>query len=792
MISQPHALIAAAAPMISLAAALPRHYITRPVINDSGVHLPSIDQQQTNAKYEQFLASRHNTDSIETGQCTTHGEFTYYSERPLPGAEAESILIEECDPSNPNQTRFTYVANKSIKGKMSPTSILIGCTSISPTAFAPRQDGAFARVGAGGYTNFIKRGLAQPTGMSTLAARKPIAVKKGPKRSVEEGEELLVRRWESRSDIDGFSDGYHTCRSAPSSACRLVMKKQACPELEQVFKKTQESVQLDKRFACTPDGVKGIKCPKEPIGGPFTFPKQPILIKREVQGEAKAMKKLASSRTTEQEHNDFMRRWLQGDEHPRSFQARSEEPLQKRSVGLEDAYRFRQMARDEAFRGDYDLHGLRDHDDNRSHHPHEDHDTCSDFSDRNDPRCRLMNRYAGLQQKRDLNVKQGEVLEGQMAKRYVDYDSYSDCTDLSDQYRAECKGARAQGIRYVKRSQDAGLNKRSAGVDDKAAADEMQKTWHGSDRDSVQSFDSHNSRSSRGRFRQRDVVDPADQAMVKRSNGVEGGEDQLDKRSRYSGNSRHSGRSRSSYNRRRALQDDVDDAMEKRSHHSRGSWGSRNRWHRRDVTEADDALEKRSHHGRGRRSRSWDRRDVTAEGDELVEKRSHYSGQSRGSRNSRHRRDLFKEDEDVLEKRSNRSGRSRGSRRSWHRRDVAKEGEDALEKRSNHSARSQSTHNRYRSQSRSSRNRYRREVKVEVDVLGKRDALAPRDLADDFDDGMTVRSVLSEHGDIFERGQDSYTEVLGKRQESFKDETMSKRLVIGRDADEAPKKRDCK
>ena len=242
MNSHSHALIAVAAPLVSLAAALPQHYVSRPITNDASlpkqvnVNLASL--HETDDKGKSINATTvSNEPTADAGQCATHGEFTYYSERALPGADLEPILIEECDISNPDQVKLAYIDNRNVHGKLSPTSILIGCTNPLLKSFAARQDGAFNKIAPGVYTNFVRRTLAQPTGMRTTLAKKPTAMKKMPiKRSEQKVEEILVKRWESRSDIDQYSDGYHTCHSASSSACRLIMTKQVCPDLEKALK----------------------------------------------------------------------------------------------------------------------------------------------------------------------------------------------------------------------------------------------------------------------------------------------------------------------------------------------------------------------------------------------------------------------------------------------------------------------------------------------------------------------------------------------------------------------------
>lgn len=813
-----HALVAVSAPLISLAAALPQHYVSRSITNDAGlpkevnVNLASLQETGEN-KLKNVTTSSPETAAADAGQCATHGDFTYYAERPLPGGELEPILIEECDPSNPNQVRLAYVDNKDVHGKLSPTSILIGCTNPSLKSFAARQNGAFNKIAPGVYTNFVKR--AVPTGMrTTLAAKKPMALKKvAPnKRSELEAKDILVKRWESRSDVDQYSDGYHTCRSASSSACRLLMTKRVCPDLEKALKAALPAVKpedatLNKRFACDPKGLKGVKCPAVPIGGPFQLPPSlergqgnPLDKRAHVEeGNAVPLRAMTSAKT--KEHNEFMRRWLQGDEHPRSFMARSQqvdgEALpQKRSMGLEDAHQYHQYARADLHRIDNDWHGARQYDDGgddllspRSHHYHgEDHDTCTDFSQRNDPRCQMKNRYAGLQQKRDLVQKRDvdtPVDEVQMAARYDRYDDVSECTDLSDANRVQCQLARARETRFTKRGEQVALEKRSDGNADRAVAGAMEKRWSG-DRHSVDGYGSRKSRSSKGIYHKREVGNTTDRSIVMRSAEEGSLEELLNKRSQYSLDSGRSYSSRGRYRyRQRAVDDAADqamvkrsideaageaDLMDKRSHHGRGYRGRSRSSHRRRALESEDGpdmLEKRSHHGsRGRsRSRSWHRRDVQPAGDgDVLEKRSHHG-----------------------------NGRRRSHSRDYHKRALETGNDATVEKRSDHSGRWGNRH--YRSYSHSngrSNSRSRREVKVEVDVLGKRDVLDARQLIDLYDDdGMTVRSALSEHGDIFERGQDSYTNLLGKRGLGSNQGALSKRLVVGREADVQPSKRDC-
>lgn len=225
---------AAAAPLIGLASALPRHYITRPVIVKDDLATDPEEEQITvklvSLKEPKDEKHTHPHEGASDSQCKTDGKFTYFSEQPLPGAENDSILIEECDPLNPNQIRLAYVANKSFKNKLSPTSILIGCTSTSPKSFTARNGGAFTKVAPGTYTNFVKRNFVPIKTLEGKAAADNSEQLTNVERDIN-----LARRWETRSDIDQYSDGYHTCRSAGSTACRLSIPKQVCPDLQRVL-----------------------------------------------------------------------------------------------------------------------------------------------------------------------------------------------------------------------------------------------------------------------------------------------------------------------------------------------------------------------------------------------------------------------------------------------------------------------------------------------------------------------------------------------------------------------------
>lgn len=237
MTTHSHALIAAAAPLIGLTSALPQHYVSRPVLVEdafrSSPEKEGITIKLVSLEEPKDEQGSSNYEGASVTECATDGKFTYFSEQPLPGAENDSILIEECDPSDPNQIRLAYVANRSFKNKLSPTSILIGCTGTSPKSFKARNGGAFAKITSSGtYTNFVKRNFAA---VNTIPIVKSAGDKRTQQLQVEDGNSRLARRWETRSDIDQYSDGYHTCQSAGSSACRLIVPKQVCPDLQKAL-----------------------------------------------------------------------------------------------------------------------------------------------------------------------------------------------------------------------------------------------------------------------------------------------------------------------------------------------------------------------------------------------------------------------------------------------------------------------------------------------------------------------------------------------------------------------------
>jgi hypothetical protein len=60
--------------------------------------------------------------------------------------------------------------------------------------------------------------------------------KRSPLQDMDVDEMKLQRRWESRSDIDQYSDGFVSCRSATTSHCRKGNTKDICLELEGALK----------------------------------------------------------------------------------------------------------------------------------------------------------------------------------------------------------------------------------------------------------------------------------------------------------------------------------------------------------------------------------------------------------------------------------------------------------------------------------------------------------------------------------------------------------------------------
>jgi hypothetical protein len=165
-------VVVSAAPLISLVNALPHSYV--PLNINTIPEASNGDQSSEEAKVITLEKKKEDgpkddgqgiakvtDDTADTlqleGQCVRDGDFTYYSNQQLigGGAEEKPILIEECDPFNPDQIRLAYVANKSYAGRLSPTSILIGCTTLQSDSFTSRYGGAFKKVSGGSYTNFV-------------------------------------------------------------------------------------------------------------------------------------------------------------------------------------------------------------------------------------------------------------------------------------------------------------------------------------------------------------------------------------------------------------------------------------------------------------------------------------------------------------------------------------------------------------------------------------------------------------------------------------------------------------
>jgi len=497
-------LVATVVPLLTLASALPHNYVPLQTNTASGIATGEVadrlnfvrvdgnDKNKDNSEKQVEessppLQSENKPAPGELVQCGTDNNFTFFSEQPLPSIDKESILIEECDPFNPDQIRLAYVANKSISTKTSsPTStILIGCTTVPSNSFNARHGGAFKKVSTGNYTNFIRR--ANPMG-STLVQRHPkVALIKRPaamKRSTLEGSDSkLDRRWESRSDVDQYSDGFHSCRSNTSSFCRIPNEKKVCLELRGALKanlpsKMKEEVsQESKRIICDNSTGQCVETISHVISNTPQNSLEPLTVVNKEDGvvapSAEPTIRLPNrtlsdfERLKDKEHDEFMRRWLQGEENPRSFLLRSEgqthnELIQRRAVDPNEE------------RGDAPMitRGYYDHD-----------DTCSDWSDQYKERCkgrwhprqRWSKRSTGdIIQRRAVGtaLDEKDVMMGR--RGYYDHDDT--CSDWSDQYKERCKG------RWHPRQQNRSVDgqrwkKRSTG-DQETAAENLEKRGH--------------------------------------------------------------------------------------------------------------------------------------------------------------------------------------------------------------------------------------------------------------------------------------------------------------------------
>ena len=511
--------------------------------------------------------------------CGQNAQYTFFAEQPLAVGEADSILIEECDPLHPHQIRLAYVANKKAGSTVSPTSILLGCArGHSPNPYLARQGGAFNRIAQGQYSNFVRR--SSIVGGSTLIGRHPR--KPTVKREMEDV--LMERRWETRSDIDQYSDGYHTCPSSESSMCYGMPKEDVCLELERALYAGRSPFPTlpVKRFnACTINHANGsIQCPEGVAGEPAKY-RPPFLdplmegkkievneksgltrrdanngrgagetaIKRSFSapyplndaavkrrslelGEARLVKRaaipdltvnekrqLAGQTIGLSEQNEFMRRWLEGDEHPRRFMLlQRDEALDKRTT----------IDKDVLMETRSGLASRNDGGEDMNKRFSDDHTSCNSRDAQFDTRCiGKMGQGGGAHN----FAKRGE---GEVAMEKRKFHPYSDCNSGSARFDTRCIGKREE--------------------------------------------------------------EPA--SLVERSL-AEDKDDQLEKRRYYGWRGRQGGGSNRSYNSRRDIDDDddlarrsfeVDDELEKRSHSSYShSHGRRyGRYYRRDLEDAND------------------------------------------------------------------------------------------------------------------------------------------------------------------------------------------------------------
>lgn len=522
--------------------------------------------------------------------CGQNAQYTFFAEQPLAVGEADSILIEECDPLHPHQIRLAYVANKRAGSTVSPTSILLGCArGHSPNLYLARQGGAFNRIAHGQYSNFVRR--SSVIGGSTLISRHPH--KPTMKREMEDV--VMERRWETRSDIDQYSDGYHTCPSSDSSICYGLPRESVCLELERALYAGRSPFPTlpVKRFnPCTinhangsiqcPEGVKGETAKYRPpfldplmegkkgknlgekIGASETagltrrdtkngrgagetaikrsfsapYPLDDAAVERRsseqrvtrlvkraalpdltVNEVEKEKRQLGGQMVRQSEQNEFMRRWLEGDEHPRRFMLlQRDEALNKRTTVREDV---------------------------------------------------LMETRSGLASRDDG----GE----DMKKRW--YDDGTSCNSRDAQFDTRCIGKKGQGVgaqNFAKREEgEVAMEKRRFHV----ASD-------------------CNSGSAQFDMRCKGKREEEPTSLVERSL-AEDKHDQLEKRRYHGWRGRQGGGSNRSYNSRRDIDDEdglarrsfeVDDELEKRSHssHSRSHRRRYGRYYRRDLQAAND------------------------------------------------------------------------------------------------------------------------------------------------------------------------------------------------------------
>lgn len=489
----------------------------------------------------------------------------------------------------------------------------------------------------------------------------------------------------------------------------------------------------------------------------------------------------------EEEHQEFMRRWLQGDEHPRSFQVRSEkaveeeEIIHKRAIAPKKSFKYNDLDARQERRNERDHshpHGD-ESDDNENDDDDDDQDdkfSC-DGSDQFNDHCR--NRALRDRNVQRLNEQdEPETLPKARSKDNSFKSDNDDCSDASDANKDYCKRLRGQGRLYAKQNKEASLQKRSLVAKREKEEGIVDKRDRYSDKYSVKSYQSRDSKNSRDSYR------PRRNRMQRRGATSIVSEDLLEKRGHYrskdmgsvdSFNSQKSRNSSRNY-RREAKGTGEEAAMVKRSNN--------------EESGKQISLERRSNHrGRGRSySPDNSRRGIQEDEADLVEKRSNHRGRGR-SYSPHSRRGVDDQVGDLLEKRSNHRGGRGRSYSPKSRRGLEEHDANMIEKRSSH----RGGWRGYRSHSRS-----RREVKDDVEVGILKRGLAPRDLVGLYDDVMTVRSALSEQGDIFERGQDSFNELLGKRE--VYNSTMAseeivkaptKMLVAHDEAAEKLSKRDC-
>ncbi|UZJ53002.1 hypothetical protein CBS101457_002322 [Exobasidium rhododendri] len=410
-------MLATVGPLLTLATALPHNYVPLQTDNgsqkyeivdsDKDLKLVSPEFKGSGSPEEGLLpvaADKPDNPQLE-GQCVRDANYTYYSDQQLIGETEKPILIEECDPSNPDQVRLAYVANKSYAGKLSPTSILIGCTTLQSSSFASKYGGAFKKVSDDNFTNFIRRD--SNLGSSTLVKRRKAKSMKPSKRSTAvddtnaKNEAPFVRRWETRSDVDQYSDGYHSCRSSNTAFCnnKIPVVKEMCLELKGALKVTLPGkVQLhmeseSKQTVCDSRTGKCVETVNH-SAGKTPEQKETTSTNGEAEGSLRRSPLKQGTLPDEQvkggDHAEFMRRWLAGDDKPRSFMLRSEEngdneKIQRRSI--------------ESAINDVDIppkpRSWDDENDNGSR------TDCSDVSDEAKPYCRQRRGQRRVQRNRN-------------------------------------------------------------------------------------------------------------------------------------------------------------------------------------------------------------------------------------------------------------------------------------------------------------------------------------------------------------------------------------------------------